>query len=144
MSNFNFLVKYESALVHSMRFVLGVMFIWFGTLKILGHNPVFELVSNSITPFLALGGGLMILGAFEVFIGILLLVRRVVVLANVILILHLLGTFSTFLFGWDIVFDPYFPILSLGGEFVVKNIVLILAALMVLAHESKKSLPARV
>ncbi|MES3031512.1 MAG: hypothetical protein V4697_03845 [Patescibacteria group bacterium] len=130
--------SYEQGLVTLVRIGLGVIFVWFGVLKILGFNPVFDLIYNSILPWLADGPGLMTLGIFETFIGILLLSNRALIFTHTIVFFHLLGTFSTFIFGWHIVFQPYFPMLSLDGEFVIKNIILALAGLVVLVYESRK------
>lgn len=128
--------KYENILVTVLRLTLSIIFIWFGTLKVLGYNPVFDLVTNSLLPMLAAGWGLTALGIMEIFIGLMLLSNRALFFTHIILLVHLLGTFSTFVFGWDIVFSPHFPILSLSGEFVIKNITLVIAGLVVLAHES--------
>jgi len=127
----------ENFLVKVLRVVIGVVFIWFGALKILGYNPVFDLIYNSMAPFLASGVGLIVLGIVEVFIGAMLLSNRARFLTHLLLVLHLLGTFSTFIFGWHVIFDPYFPILTLAGEFVVKNFILVMSGLVVLIHKSR-------
>lgn len=139
-SVFSFLysAKYEDILIRYLRFSIGIVFIWFGGLKIAGYNPVFDLVYYSMAPFLAAGGGLMALGILEVVIGILLLANRLLIFTHTVLLLHLLGTFSTFIFGWHVVFTPFFPVLSLGGEFVVKNMTLAISGLLVLIHEQRK------
>ena len=133
-----FPARYEHFLVKVLRFVIGIVFIWFGVLKILGYNPVYDLIYNSIMPAFAMGKGLMILGGIEVFIGLMLLINRIRFLTHILLLAHLLGTFSTFIYGWDIIFDPKFPILSLSGEFVIKNLVLVVSGLVVLVHESRR------
>ncbi|MDO8483167.1 MAG: hypothetical protein Q7S86_05125 [bacterium] len=125
-------------LIKCLRFSIGIVFIWFGGLKIAGYNPVFDLVYYSMAPFLAAGGGLMVLGILEVVIGILLLVNWLLIFTHTVLLFHLLGTFSTFVFGWHVVFEPSFPVLSLGGEFVVKNMALAVSGLLVLIHEQRK------
>jgi uncharacterized membrane protein YkgB len=51
---------------------------------------------------------------------------------------HLAGTFMTFYAVPEIMFDPRFPILTLEGEFVVKNIVLAAAGMVVMIHEHRK------
>ncbi|OHA91714.1 MAG: hypothetical protein A2832_01540 [Candidatus Zambryskibacteria bacterium RIFCSPHIGHO2_01_FULL_44_22b] len=127
----------ENFLMKVLRIVIGVVFIWFGVLKVLGYNPVFELIYNSMAPFLAGGTGLVILGFVEVFIGAMLLSNRSRFFTHLLLVLHLLGTFSTFIFGWDVIFDPYFPILTLAGEFVVKNFILVMSGLVVLVHKPR-------
>ena len=132
--------KYESALITALRFGLALIFVWFGVLKIFGFNPVFDLV-HSVTPFLSSGKGLILLGVFETLIGIGLAVNKLRALTHVLLILHLSGTFITFITGIEVVFQPYFPVLSLGGEFVLKNLILAISGLVVLLHGSsaKKS-----
>ena len=127
----------ENFLVKVLRVVIGIVFIWFGALKVLGYNPVFDLIYNSMAPFLASGVGLIVLGIVEVFIGAMLLSNRARFLTHLLLVLHLLGTFSTFIFGWHVIFDPYFPILTLAGEFVVKNFILVMSGLVVLIHKSR-------
>jgi putative oxidoreductase len=131
--------KYEDFLITTVRVSIAGIFVWFGALKVLGYNPVYDLIYHSIAPVLASGTGLMVLGLFEVAIGLLLFSNKAIKITHTLLFLHLLGTFSTFLFGWDVVFDPGFPVLSLGGEFVVKNAVIALSGLMILVHESKKA-----
>ena len=127
--------KYEAVLITALRFSLALIFIWFGVLKIFGFNPVFDLV-HSVAPFLSSGGGLILLGVFETLIGVGLAIDKLRALPHVLLILHLSGTFVTSITGIKIVFQPHFPILSLEGEFVVKNLVLAISGLVVLLHES--------
>lgn len=129
--------KYESILVVFLRLSISLIFIWFGLLKVFGYNPVFDLIYYSLVPWFASGTGLVTLGVIETSIGLLLLSGRLMVLTHILLFLHLLGTFSTFIFGLHVVFKPFFPVLSLEGEFVVKNLTLALAGLVVLAHEYK-------
>ncbi|MBM3256714.1 MAG: hypothetical protein FJY98_00055 [Candidatus Liptonbacteria bacterium] len=127
----------EERLVTILRWTLGIIFIWFGILKIAGFNPVFDLI-HSVTPFLASGTGLILLGSFEAGIGMLLLLNHFLFLTHLLLLGHLAGTFLTFIMGPEVIFSPYFPVLSLSGEFVVKNITLVMAGLLVLMHEVKK------
>jgi uncharacterized membrane protein YkgB len=129
--------RYEENLIILLRLGLALIFIWFGLLKVAGYNPVAALIS-SVSPFLASGIGLTLLGIFETLIGIGLLANRARLLVHTLLVLHLAGTFLTFFTDLSIVFVPHFPILSLDGEFVIKNLVLATAGLLVLLHQSKK------
>jgi len=123
----------------ALRLSIALIFIWFGLMKVAGYDSVSDLVENSILPAsMSSGGGLLALGILEVVIGVLILTNKFLLFTYSILFLHLLGTFSTFIFGWSVVFSPHFPILSLSGEFVVKNITLVLSALVVLVHEERK------
>lgn len=136
--SFFFSKKSEDIVIAGLRISIAVIFIWFGFLKVFGHSPVADLVEYSLMPFLGAGKGLLFLGVLEVVIGVLLLANKYLAFTYTAIILHLIGTFSTFIFGWHVVFQPYFPVLSLGGEFVVKNVTLIISALVVLVHEERK------
>ncbi len=110
---------------------MGLIFLWFGLLKLVGVNPVIDIVYGS-WPFLAQGVGNFALGLLETIIGAGLLFNIVPVLVHAALIGHLIGTFSVFILAPEIVFDPYFPFLTLAGEFVFKNVTLLMAGFVVL------------
>lgn len=129
--------RYENALVILLRLSIAGVFIWFGLLKVYGYNPVFDLI-NAVVPWMAEGLGLIVLGWFETAIGVGLLLNRFRATVHVLLLGHLAGTFLTFITGTEIVFSPAFPALSLAGEFVVKNLVLAIAGLVILLHESHR------
>lgn len=128
--------QHNHTLINALRISLGLVFFWFGALKIIGYNPVYEIVYASF-PFLASGTGNVILGAVETLIGAGLLLNVFTLVTHSALILHLLGTFSVFLLGSDLMFNPYFPVLTLSGEFVFKNAVLVVAGLVVLGHKRR-------
>ena len=115
-----------------MRVALAIIFIWFGLLKLSGNNPVYEIVHASF-PFLADGTGNYVLAIFETLIGFGLLFDLFHKTTHIFLLLHLLGTFGVFVFAPEIAFDPYFPFLTLAGEFVLKNIALAVGGLIVLS-----------
>ncbi|MBI5732546.1 hypothetical protein HY967_01120 [Candidatus Jorgensenbacteria bacterium] len=127
----------ENRLITGLRLSLGVVFVWFGALKIFGYNPVHDIV-YSVFPFLASGTGLISLGVLEFVIGAVLLLNFFRVPVHILLILHLLGTFLTFLAAPNLMFQPYFPVLTLAGEFVFKNTVLAMAGLVVFVHARHK------
>lgn len=129
--------RYENSLVVLLRLAIAIIFIWFGLLKVWGFNPVFDLV-NSVMPLLAAGPGLIFLGWFETAIGVGLIVNRFRRIVHGLLLMHLLGTFLTFVTAPEIVYTSGFPILSLAGEFVVKNMALVIAGVVVLLHESHR------
>ncbi|MBI4137352.1 DUF417 family protein [Candidatus Roizmanbacteria bacterium] len=134
-----FLSAKEGVLIFLLRISLGLVFFWFGALKVAGFNPVYDIVYSTF-PMLASGTGNIVLGAVEAVIGILLLLNVFVALAHILLILHLSGTFLTFISAPELMFDPYFPVLTLAGEFVFKNAVLAFAGLVVFAHEERRIL----
>ena len=128
--------EYKDRLIIALRISLGLVFFWFGALKIFGYNPVYEIVYASF-PWFAYGAGNLILGIGETLIGVGLLTNIFRKLTHAVLILHLAGTFTVFITGPEIMFNPYFPMLTLAGEFVFKNIVLAVSGLVVLTHGKK-------
>lgn len=130
--------KWEDVLVAALRLSLGIIFIWFGGLKVVGYNPVYEIVQASF-PIFATETGNIVLGALETAIGLGLLFSIFPLVTHVALLLHLAGTFMVFVLAPSLMFDPYFPILTLAGEFVFKNATLAMAGLVVLAHARRRS-----
>ena len=120
-----------------LRWSLAAIFIWFGLLKVLGYNPVYEIVYGTY-PALTTPFGNFALGLIEALIGFGLLVNVFPKVVHVVLILHLMGTMLTFVTSPSLMFDPAFPILSLSGEFVFKNVTLAASGLVMLAHQRRK------
>ena len=123
------MTKYVTAL----RISLGVVFFWFGAMKLFEVSPVGEIIRSSF-PFLADGVGFAALGVFEVIIGLALVFSILPTIITIAMILHLLGTLLVFFIAPNMAFAPHFPILTLTGEFILKNIVLVLAGFVVLKY----------
>src|SRR4051794_727582 len=75
-----------------LRASLGVVFIWFGALKISNSTPVAALVAHTV-PFLPARYFVPALGVFEIVVGLGLLVGRWIPAVVTIMVAHLLGTF---------------------------------------------------
>lgn len=113
-----------------LRVSLAVIFIWFGALKPFGLSPANELVTRTVywfdprwfVPFL---------GWWEVAIGVCMLARPLHRLAIFLLFLQMPGTFLPLVLLPDVcwVHAPYAP--SLEGQYIIKNLVLISAAVVV-------------
>lgn len=114
-----------------LRISLGVVFVWFGMLKILDVSPVADLVANTVYWF-DRETFVTVLGVFEVTVGTLLLLGRALRLTLLLFVLQMVGTFLTFVILPEVTFRDGNPfLLTVEGEFVVKNLVLISAALVV-------------
>ncbi|MGH8942449.1 MAG: DoxX family membrane protein [Acidimicrobiia bacterium] len=115
----------------ALRWSLAIVFIWFGALKLFGVSPVVDLVASTVY-WVDPEWFVPVLGAIEVLIGIGLAARiglRIVLLA---LIAQMLGTFLVFVLLPDVAFEGGNPfILTVEGEFVLKNLVLLSAAMVV-------------
>lgn len=114
-----------------MRIALGIIFLWFGLLKFYSPNPVYDLLKATFS-FLADPPGIYFLGILETLIGLGIIINLYPKFTHTVLILHLFGTFATFFISPGTMFNPYFPFLTLAGEFVVKNLALAVGGLIVL------------
>jgi putative oxidoreductase len=120
------------------RVSLAAVFFWFGILKVANVSPISELLRASI-PLLAERPYLEILGVVEIVIAVGLLSDRLARRASVLMILHLFGTLSLFVIAPRLVFAPTFPQLTMAGEFVFKNVVLIASALVIVFQRPHSS-----
>jgi putative oxidoreductase len=114
-----------------LRISLGVVFLWFGLLKIFDVSPVSGLVAKTIYWF---DPNVVVpaLGAVEVFVGGCLVAGRLMRVALPLLVLQMAGTFLVLVFLPGIAFRDGNPLLlTVEGEFVVKNLVLLSAALVI-------------
>jgi uncharacterized membrane protein YkgB len=128
--------------VSMLRMSLGVVFLWFGALKIFSTTPVAELVAATV-PFVPEGFLLPALGTFEVLIGIGLLIGRYLGVVVLLMVAHLAGTFLVLVTQPEVAFLHSNPLeLTMTGEFVIKNLVLITAGLVLATRPSAPVAPA--
>ena len=113
-----------------LRYSLGIIFFWFGSLKPLGVSPASELVANTVFWF-SPNWFLPFLGCWEMAIGILLFFRSTVRFALVLLFLQIPGTFLPFVFLPEITFTEFPFGLTLEGQYIIKNLTLIAAAITI-------------
>jgi uncharacterized membrane protein YphA (DoxX/SURF4 family) len=75
-----------------LRISLGVVFVWFGALKVAGGSPVAELVAN---PVYVVPPALFVpvLGVWEILVGLCLLYRPLSRAGILLLFLQMPGTF---------------------------------------------------
>lgn len=117
----------------AMRVSLASVFIWFGLLKLIGESPVTGLVAATV-PFGDPGTVMIALGAVEVILGAALLLGRAQRLLLLALAGHLAGTFLSFVMAPELMMRDGNPLLlTVDGEFVLKNVVLISGALLLAA-----------
>lgn len=117
-----------------LRCAFGVVFLWFGALKVVGASPVGDFVAGTL-PWFDRAWLLPALGLFEMAIGVGMIAGRALFLVCVVLVGHLTGTFLSLLMQFDLTFQDGNPLLlATDGEFVMKNIVFIGAALVLAAR----------
>jgi len=114
-----------------LRVSLGLVFVWFGLLKVFQVSPVSELVASTVYWFDA-SWVVPALGVVEVFVGTCLLLGRLMRLTLLLFALQMVGTFLVLIVQPDIAFQRGNPLLlTVEGEFVVKNLVLLSAGMVV-------------
>lgn len=117
-----------------LRCAFGVVFFWFGALKVVGVSPVGDFVAGTL-PWFDRAWLLPALGLFEMAIGVGMIAGRALFLVCAVLVGHLAGTFLSLLMQSDLTFQDGNPLLlAADGEFVMKNIVFIAAALVLAAR----------
>jgi len=120
-----------------LRIGLGVVFVWFGALKIFGISPAADLVSKTLyflPPHIAVVG----LGVIEIVVGAGLLTGLAIRLILLVFLAQMIGTFFTLVVRPDLAFEGGNPLrLTTIGEFIVKNFVLISAGLVILGTVRK-------
>ncbi|HSJ05555.1 MAG TPA: DoxX family protein [Longimicrobiales bacterium] len=114
-----------------LRIALGVVFVWFGALKFVpGLSPAEDLVRATV-PFLPGEWFLPLLGLWEVAIGLGFLTGRALRLTILLLFLQMPGTLAPIVLLPERVFTVMPAGLTLEGQYIIKNLVLIAAALVI-------------
>ena len=116
----------------ALRIALGIVFIWFGALKLIGATPIADLVT-AVMPFLPEDLAVVGLGVFEALVGLGMIVGRFLPWLCALMVGHLTGTFLIFFVRPDLAYDGNPLFLTMEGEFAAKNMVLIAASLVVAA-----------
>lgn len=113
-----------------LRVSLAIVFIWFGLLKPLGLSTANDLIARTVY-WIPAEVFIPILGWWEVAIGIGLLLRPLLRLALLLLFLQMPGTFLPLLLLPEICWIQFPLVPSLEGQYIIKNLVLISAAIVV-------------
>lgn len=113
-----------------MRFALGVVFFWFGALKLVpGLSPAEELVRNTIY-FFDPDLFLPVLAIWEMLIGLGLIWGRYMRVTLLLLFLQMPGTALPLLILPEVVWTAFPYGLTLEGQYIVKNLALIGSAIV--------------
>ena len=122
---------------------IGMVYLWFGLLKFFPNvSPAEELAKSTVNELtfglIPSNFSFIVLAIWETIIGILLLLNlynRVVIIAALV---HIVFTFSPLFFFPELVFKEVPFSLTLVGQYIAKNII-ILSALLLLFTEKKKT-----
>ena len=120
-----------------LRYSLGIIYIWFGALKPLGLSPAQELVENTVYWFDDPKTFVPILGVWEIVIGITICIKPLIRVALFLLFLQMPGTFLPLILFPDVCFTNFPFGLTLEGQYIVKNLIIISAAIVVGSTDRK-------
>ncbi len=116
---------------------IGLVYLWFGSLKFFtGLSPAEKLAQDTIDRltfgFIEPEVSILLLALWECLIGALLIFKKWYRFALNIALVHIILTFSPFLFFPDLTFTEAPFGLTLLGQYIVKNIVFLGAFLVLL------------
>ena len=119
--------------IPAIRVSFGVIFIWFGILKPLDISSAESLLKATVVwmPFGSPDFWLIVIGWWEVIIGVTFLFKRTTKIAIGLLFLQMFGTFMPLILLPEITFQNgniFTP--SLEGQYIIKNVMIISAALV--------------
>jgi uncharacterized membrane protein YphA (DoxX/SURF4 family) len=124
----NWMAKYGLII---LRIGLGIVFLWFGVLKFFkGLSPAEELVRNTIY-FFDPDIFIPVLAAWESLIGLVLITGKFLRTTLLLLFLQMPGTALPLLILPEKVWTIFPYGLTLEGQYIVKNLVLIGAGLVI-------------
>jgi uncharacterized membrane protein YkgB len=113
-----------------LRIGLGIVFLWFGALKFFpGLSPAESLVRNTIY-FLNPDVFIPVLAAWETLIGLGLITGKYMRITLLLLFLQMPGTALPLVLLPDVVWTKFPYGLTMEGQYIIKNLVLIGAGLV--------------
>lgn len=114
-----------------LRVAVAIVFIWFGLLKVFDITPVSDLVAKTVY-WVDPAWFVPALGWVEVIVGVGLMFRIALRPVLALFVLQMIGTFLVLILLPEISFqNGNVFALTVEGEFVVKNLVLLAAGLVV-------------
>lgn len=119
--------------IPAIRISFGVIFIWFGILKPFELSSAEALLKATVVwlPFGSPQMWLVIIGWWEVAIGITFLFKKTTKIAITLLFLQMAGTFMPLIFLPGVTFQNGNILTpSLEGQYIIKNLMIISAALV--------------
>jgi uncharacterized membrane protein YkgB len=123
------------------RIGIGVVFLWFGALKLVpGLSPAEELVRNTIY-FFDPEVFLPVLAVWEMLIGLGMITGKFMRLTILLLFLQMPGTALPLVLLPDAVWTQFPYGLTLEGQYIVKNLVIIGSALVIGGQVRRREVP---
>lgn len=120
--------------VSLLRLAVGIVYIWFGVLKLFPETSPAEPLIRGAYDFLPadlLNLFIVFIGLFEVVIGVLFTYGRLPRLTTVLMLMQMGGAISPVILSPDLVWVNFPHVWTLEGQYIFKDIILIGAALVI-------------
>ena len=117
-----------------IRIPLFVIFFWFGVLKVIKLSPAQGLIIDTVywMPFLSPEDWVIVIGYWEMAIGLFFLAKKTTFYAMLLLFLQMSGTFMPLVLLPSVTFqNSNFLLPTLEGQYIIKNIIIITSAIVV-------------
>lgn len=114
------------------RFSIFLVYFWFGALKVVDASPASPLVQalfEKTIPFMDFGLFLILFGLFECLIGIMFLVKKFDTVAIPLFFFHMVTTTMPLFMVPGIWTSFLVP--TLEGQYIVKNLLLVTAVVLI-------------
>lgn len=129
----------EHIVVWFNRISLFVVFFWFGFLKIVGLSPAKDIVTHlhheTISSFVSASTFIPVLGVIECLIGVLWLIPKFTRVAFFLFIFQMITTFLPLFLLPSETWQTGLA-LTLAGQYIIKNVVLIASALTIYRYQN--------
>lgn len=128
--------------INLLRISIGIIYLWFGALKFFhGYSPAEDLAINTINKLtfslIPQPVNIILLAVWECAVGIALIIGKGVRTALTLLFIHMVCTFTPLLFFPSLSFK-YAPYgFTLVGQYIMKNIIIICAAIVIWPQKDK-------
>ncbi|WP_183114847.1 hypothetical protein [Flagellimonas pelagia] len=120
-----------------LAFSLGMVYLWFGALKFFPDLSPAESLAKSTMHVLTFGLvpdtiSIVLLAIWETWVGVFLILNLYRRTAAFLALVHILFTFTPLVFFPDEVFNEGPLVLTLLGQYIIKNLVIVAALLSIL------------
>lgn len=129
--------------INLLRISIGIIYVWFGVLKFFPNlSPADQLAKNTIH-LITFGlipdsVSIVLLAVWETTLGIILIIGIWRIMVFYVLLIHMICTFVPLFFFTDISFTASPYAFTLVGQYIMKNLIIICAALLIHAHHRGK------
>ena len=117
-----------------IRIPLFVIFFWFGLLKVIELSPAQGLIIDTVywMPFLSPENWVIVIGYWEMLIGLFFLAKKTTFYAMLLLFLQMSGTFMPLVLLPSVTFqNSNYLLPTLEGQYIIKNIIIITSAIVI-------------